>query len=225
MVHDVEALQNALLNNEDIIEEQDTAIGETESAYYYDDPYYSGDASKGQVGSYLLDAENDTAGQTFGPLIADDNDNEADVPPPAAGVPTVPPGNNAPVATNDTTTTDEDTAILNDFVPPATDVDGTIASYALVTDVAQGSLTFNPDGSYSFDPNGNFDDLSPGESRDVSFTYTAIDNNGATSAPATIDITITGTNDLPVVTGTVTGAVAEGDLGDTVTATGTIAIS
>ncbi|MCB2170587.1 MAG: retention module-containing protein, partial [Deltaproteobacteria bacterium] len=104
IVHDVEALQNALLNNEDIIEEQDTAIGETESAYYYDDPYYSGDASKGQVGSYLLGAENDTAGQTFGPLVVDDNNNDVDAPLPATGAPTVTPVNDAPVAGDDSFT-------------------------------------------------------------------------------------------------------------------------
>ena len=40
-----------------------------------------------------------------------------------------------------------------------------------------------------------------------------------------ITITITGTDDAPVVTGVFTGAVTEGDLGDVVTASGTIAIS
>ena len=73
IVHDVEALQNALLNNEDIDEEKlDTAIGEEESGYYYDDAYHHGDASKGQVGSYLLDSENDAAAQTFDPPIVND---------------------------------------------------------------------------------------------------------------------------------------------------------
>ena len=40
-----------------------------------------------------------------------------------------------------------------------------------------------------------------------------------------IAITVNGTEDAPVVTGTFTGTVAEGDIGDVVTATGTIAIS
>ena len=56
-------------------------------------------------------------------------------------------------------------------VPAATDVDGTIAGYALDADVAKGALTFNADGTYSFDPNGAFDDLAPGESEEVTFTY------------------------------------------------------
>ncbi|PAV46665.1 hypothetical protein CK486_17435, partial [Pseudomonas sp. HAR-UPW-AIA-41] len=53
-------------------------------------------------------------------------------------------------------------------------------------------------GSYSFNPDSAFDDLAAGESRNVTFTYTATDNNGAVSAPATVTITVTGTNDAPV---------------------------
>ncbi|NAZ98772.1 VCBS domain-containing protein, partial [Vibrio toranzoniae] len=36
------------------------------------------------------------------------------------------------------------------------------------------------------------------ESRDVTFTYTATDDDGAVSEPKTITITVTGTNDAPV---------------------------
>ena len=107
--------------------------------------------------------------------------------------------NDSPVATDDTATTDEDT-LLNTTVPVATDVDGTIASYNLLGDVAEGSLTFNADGSYSFDPSGDFDDLAPGDSRDVSFTYTATDDQGDVSGTATVTITVTGINDSPVAT-------------------------
>ena len=64
--------------------------------------------------------------------------------------------------------------------------------------MAEGSLTFNYDGSYSFDPGSAFDDLAPGATRDVSFTYTATDNDGGVSNVATVTITVTGTNDLPV---------------------------
>ncbi|OOE75795.1 hypothetical protein BZG25_15585, partial [Salinivibrio sp. ML198] len=51
-------------------------------------------------------------------------------------------------------------------------------------------------------------------------TLTASDNT-----QQDIVITITGTDDLPEVTGSFTGSVTEGDEGDAVTATGTIAIS
>lgn len=55
------------------------------------------------------------------------------------------------------------------------------------------------DGSFSFDPNGEFDDLPVGSSRDVSFVYEVEDANGDTDQ-ATVTITVTGSNDAPIVT-------------------------
>ncbi|UTW45774.1 VCBS domain-containing protein [bacterium SCSIO 12696] len=105
--------------------------------------------------------------------------------------------NDAPIASNANAGTTEN-AILNSSVPAAADVDGTIASYDLRTDVGEGSLVFNPDGTFTFDPGSDFDDLAPDATRDVTFTYVAIDNNGAESNEASITITVTGTNDVPV---------------------------
>ncbi len=85
-------------------------------------------------------------------------------------------------------------------MPAATDVDGTIAQYALDADVAKGALVFNPDGTWSFNPNGAFEDLGAGESEEVTFTYHAVDNSGASSAVRTVTITVNGVNDAPVVT-------------------------
>ncbi|WP_188113835.1 Ig-like domain-containing protein, partial [Salinicola halophyticus] len=91
-----------------------------------------------------------------------------------------------------TATTEENTALTGQ-VPTATDVDGTIASYALDTGVGQGngSLSFNADGSYSFTPGIDFDSLAAGESREVTFSYTATDNDGGVSEPKTLTITVT----------------------------------
>ncbi|MEO0645842.1 MAG: VCBS domain-containing protein, partial [Cyanobacteria bacterium J06650_10] len=112
--------------------------------------------------------------------------------------------NDVPVAFDDTQTTDEETPILLGIVPNATDVDGIIDgnAFALITDVTEGTLTFNNNGGYSFDPGADFQDLAAGESRDVSFTYTATDNDGAVSKPATITITVTGNNDGPILSDT-----------------------
>ncbi|MBU0676209.1 MAG: VCBS domain-containing protein, partial [Proteobacteria bacterium] len=64
-------------------------------------------------------------------------------------------------------------------------------------------------------------DLDAGDTVTDTITYTATD--GTVQA---ITITITGTNDTPVVAGTFTGAVDEGNIGDAaVTATGTLSIS
>ena len=82
-------------------------------------------------------------------------------------------------------------------VPTATDIDGTVASYALNSDVAKGSLTFNADGTYSYNPNGKFQSLGTGDTEQVTFTYHAVDNSGASSAVKTVTITVTGVNAAP----------------------------
>ncbi len=106
-------------------------------------------------------------------------------------------GNAAPVASNDGKSTDEVT-VLDGAVPAAIDADGTIAGYVLDSDVANGELTFNSDGSYSFDPNGEFAGLGYGDAETVSFTYHAVDNDGAASATRTVTITVNGVNDAPI---------------------------
>ncbi|MFJ3052635.1 retention module-containing protein, partial [Pseudomonas nitroreducens] len=120
--------------------------------------------------------------------------------------------NDAPVAQPGTATTEENT-VLNGQVPAASDVDGSVTGYQLTTGVGQGngSLSFNPDGSYSFNPGKDFDSLAQGETRDVTFTYQAKDNNGALSDPQTITITVTGTNDAAVITGQTSGSANETD--------------
>ena len=63
-------------------------------------------------------------------------------------------------------------------------------------------------------------DLDAGDVVNDTITFTASD--GSTQQ---ITVNITGTDDASVITGTFTGAVAEGDVGDTATATGALAIS
>ena len=112
----------------------------------------------------------------------------------------VTPVNDAPEAKNDTKSTGENTT-LSSQVPVATDIDSSVNpnGYALVQGVGSGngSLTFNANGSYVFNPGTDFDSLAPGESRQVTFTYTAKDAEGAVSAPATVTITVNGANDAP----------------------------
>jgi len=105
----------------------------------------------------------------------------------------------APVAADGTATTEENTELAGQ-VPAATDVDGSVVSYQLATDVnaGEGSLNFNADGSYTFTPGSDFDNLAEGTSQDVTFMYTATDNDSGVSEAKTITITVTGTNDVPV---------------------------
>ncbi|MEE9422685.1 MAG: retention module-containing protein, partial [Gammaproteobacteria bacterium] len=121
--------------------------------------------------------------------------------------------NNNPMAGSDSKTAMEDGMPVNGVVPVATDIDGDLdpMSYTLVTDVSEGSLTFNPDGSYYFNPGPDFQDLGVGESRDITFSYTVNDTRGGTSTPAVITITVTGANDAPVVSGPVSDTATEND--------------
>jgi VCBS repeat-containing protein len=101
--------------------------------------------------------------------------------------------NDAPVAQDDTYTTDEDTPLVvakpgvlgNDY-----DVDGDSLTAVLVSGPAHGTLTLNSDGSFTYTPAENF----CGED---SFTYKAYDGE-LYSNVATVRITVTCVNDAPV---------------------------
>ena len=166
-------------------------------------------------GSYRFDPGSDfdhlTPGQSQDVTFTyQAKDNDGGLSTPQTITITVTGTNDAPVAFPGSATTEENT-VLNAQVPAGTDVDGTVVSYQLATDVGSGNgtLTFSPDGSYSFNPGTDFDSLASGETRDVTFTYQAKDNDGALSDPQTITITVTGTNDAAVITGQTTGSTDE----------------
>ena len=105
-----------------------------------------------------------------------------------------PTTNHAPVATNDTYVTAEDTTLT---VAPAlgvlrndTDADGNPLTAARVTGPAHGTLTLNANGSFTYTPGANFNGTD-------TFTYQASDGT-AQSNTATVTITITPVNDAPV---------------------------
>nr|WP_283813808.1 VCBS domain-containing protein [Bradyrhizobium niftali] len=106
--------------------------------------------------------------------------------------------NDAPVAVADTNAGLEDSTITGSVASNDSDVDdGAILTYAQTGAVA--GLTINPDGSYSLDAgNPAYQHLAQGATADVVANYTVTDEHGATSG-ATLTITLTGTNDAPVV--------------------------
>jgi len=110
--------------------------------------------------------------------------------------------NDAPVVQNVVTAADEDGAAVTgsfDGDDVDSDDDGTTLTYSVTTAPAEGSVLNNNDGTFSFDPGADFQDLAPGETRDVTFDYTATDSHGAVSNIGTVTVTVTGTNDAPVV--------------------------
>ena len=98
-------------------------------------------------------------------------------------------------------------------------------AFRILTQPSEGTVVNNGDGTFGFNPGAGFQDLAQGETRDVTFTYVAVDVHGAESAPATVTVTVAGTNDAPVVTSTsaaATGSVTEaGNLDDGAIAAGT----
>jgi VCBS repeat-containing protein len=106
----------------------------------------------------------------------------------------VDPVNNAPVAEDDTATTDEDVAVDIAVLANDSDVDGNALSITSIdTTGTIGSVTDNGDGTFTYDPDDEFD-LEVGEEATDSFTYTISDGNGGEST-ATVFITINGVDD------------------------------
>jgi VCBS repeat-containing protein len=101
--------------------------------------------------------------------------------------------NDAPVAHNDTYSTNEDTPLT---ITPAgilindTDVDGDTLSSILNVGPAHGTLSLAPDGSFLYTPDANFNGTD-------TFTYHANDGS-ADSNIATVCITVNSVNDAPV---------------------------
>ena len=107
--------------------------------------------------------------------------------------------NDAPAAIADTNVAVEDGAVVTGNVGANdTDVDdGATRTFALNAPVA--GLTLNSDGSYSFDPaNAAYQSLAAGATQSVAAAYTVTDDHGATGV-ATLTITVTGTDDAPIV--------------------------
>ena len=61
----------------------------------------------------------------------------------------------------------------------------------------EGSVVNNNDGTFTFDPGNAFQDLAPGETREVTVQYRATDSRGTTSSPGLVRFLATGSNDAP----------------------------
>jgi len=85
--------------------------------------------------------------------------------------------------------------LLANFTDPDRDDTHT---FSIDTTGTEGSVTNNNDGTFSYDPNGQFDFLALGQTATDTFTYTVVDNHGASST-ATATVTVIGQNDAPVI--------------------------
>ncbi|MEZ5527133.1 MAG: Ig-like domain-containing protein [Gammaproteobacteria bacterium] len=110
--------------------------------------------------------------------------------------------NDTPVVENVSVLAEEDGgsvsgAFVGDDVD--SDDDGSTLTYTILEAPAVGTLTNNGDGTFSYDPGNNFQSLHLGETAVQTVTYVAMDSHGAISAPATLSITVVGTNDGPTL--------------------------
>jgi len=117
--------------------------------------------------------------------------------------------NDVPVAVADVAAATEDGAVVTGSMRTNdSDVDATdVLTYTLNAPVA--GLTLNANGAYSFDPsNAAYQTLRSGATQVVTANITVNDGNGGV-VPTTLTITVTGTNDAPVITSPTTGLVSE----------------
>ncbi len=153
-----------------------------------------------QVGTLTYDPVGSFIGNDAFTFLATDNSNATS----NTATFTIPIGNNPPSATSATSAIIPSTAGAT-AIPAltATDTDGTIASYTVLTLPAHGTLyvggvavlagqvlTLAQAGTLTYDPNGTF-------TGNDTFTFTATDNSGATD-PSAATITIPVGNNAPV---------------------------
>ncbi|MEM7455250.1 MAG: Ig-like domain-containing protein [Planctomycetota bacterium] len=116
--------------------------------------------------------------------------------------------NDAPVAIDDSATTNEDDPANIDVVANDTDIDGDsltiteingqpVTAGSRVSLPSGAAVVVNADGTLDYVPNSAFDSLSNGESGIDRFTYTVVDGNGLSSTAETL-VTINGQNDAPL---------------------------
>ncbi len=146
--------------------------------------------------------------------------------------------NDSPVVVADTNNTSENAALTvtaangllaNDTDPDTGATQAVSAVNGLTGKVGTavsgnhgGSFTIATDGSYTFNPGSSFDYLAVGETATTSASYTVIDDKGATSS-STVTVTLTGTNDAAMITGTSTASLTETD--EVLTATGRLSVT
>jgi VCBS repeat-containing protein len=109
--------------------------------------------------------------------------------------------------------------LTNDHAPDASSVMTVVnaGTYA----GTYGTLLLNTDGSYTYTLNNsaaNVQSLRQGQLVTETFNYQVHDQFGAVSGTAALQVTVTGTNDIPVIAGAVTGSAIQGGAAVTVDA-------
>ncbi len=110
--------------------------------------------------------------------------------------------NDAPVAIDGMESLNED-EVLNGILPIASDVDGDVLTYNLVSSASHGQVSLNSDGHYTYTPNSNY------YGADY-FSYIVDDGNSGETI-ATIDLVVNSVIDNMIIYGTNIGDILNGD--------------
>ena len=132
--------------------------------------------------------------------------------------------NQAPVVTDESISTNEDSSLIGNLLMNASDpdgdsltvmeVNGQSINVGTLVELPSGTrLTVNSDGSYEYMTNGVFESLSDGETADDSFSYTVSDGKGGNTT-GSVTITINGITDnqAPIVTNEALNTSEDGSL-------------
>ena len=115
--------------------------------------------------------------------------------------------NNIVYAQDDAASTDENASRTADVLNNDKDFDGDSLSVVAVSGGGAGSVSFDA-GTVSFDPGSAYDHLQLGASVQETITYTVSDGNGG-DVTADLVVTITGSNDAPVVSAPISASTDE----------------
>ena len=122
----------------------------------------------------------------------------------ATAVLTITPVNDAPIAKDDTVSTDEDTQVTIRVLDNDTDIDSAVLTPRIVTQAKNGTVTINADGTINYLPNKDFNGTD-------SFSY-LINDGQADSNIATVSITIKPVNDAPELQGQIVSVTEDNTL-------------
>lgn len=107
--------------------------------------------------------------------------------------------NSPPTAGPVSASTNKSTAIdINVLASASGPAGDTLSVVSVGTTGTKGTVSINPNGTVHYDPNGQFQSLTQGQTATDTFTY-AVSDGFQTSSPGTVTVTITGANDLPVI--------------------------
>ena len=154
-----------------------------------------GSITVNEDGTYTFTTEENVNGDmpTITYDIVDDND-DTDTDSSTLDI-TVNDVNDAPVAEDDSATTDEDIVVEIDILENDSDVDGTIdtTTVTITKEPEHGTVTVDENGKVTYTPDENYN----GED---SFSYTVKDDDGTVSNEAKVALTINAVNDAPIAT-------------------------